>query len=103
MMNGQTLQNLAWGLTTLTEVLLLASLAYKKLLRAFPVFSLYILAAILQSATLAVVYYKAGFLSGVAFEIGWGSQGIVTLARWLAVAEIARRVLSAYGGIWRLA
>jgi hypothetical protein len=103
MLNGQSLQNIAWGVTTLTEAVLFASLAYKRLARVLPAFSIYILSTILQSATLFVVYRLVGFNSWTAYEVGWASQGVVTALRWLAVAEIARRTMSPYRGIWRLA
>lgn len=102
-MDGQNLQNILWGVNALAELALLASLVQRKLPRAVPVFSLYILSTILQAATLFVVYRLFGFRSMTAYEIGWTSQGIVTVMRWLAVVEIARRTMSPYRGIWRLA
>jgi hypothetical protein len=102
-MNGENLQNILWAVTALAEVVLLASLAQRKLLRALPVFSFYILAALLQSALLFVVYRLAGFSSVMAYQMGWASEGIVTVMRWLAVVEIARRTMFPYRGIWRLA
>src|SRR5579871_3899447 len=103
MLNGQSLQNILWGVTALAEVVLLASLVRRKLLRVFPVFSLYVLSTLVQAATLFVVYRTFGFRSMTAYEVGWTSQGIVTAVRWAAVAEVARRTMSPYRGIWRLA
>jgi hypothetical protein len=49
------------------------------------------------------VYRQWGFFSYTAWDLAWGSQGIVVLIRTLAVWEVTRRLLAAYSGVWRLA
>lgn len=36
------------------------------------------------------------------FSFAWGAQEVVICVRWLALIEIARRVLTACSGIWKL-
>src|SRR6267142_1215012 len=92
-----------WGLTILLEAGLLVLLLYRKNHRAFPFFFTYVLMAFLESIVLMVSYRLWGFSSSNAVRIAWGTQGLVILGRALAVAEICRRVLGRYRGIWALA
>ncbi len=100
MVEPLNLRNLAWTLTTLLEGVLLFVLLRRKLYRSHPAFSLYILAALLQSVVVASAYRFLGPQSLASWNIAWGSQGAVMCARWLAVAEIARKALAEYAGIW---
>jgi len=97
------LRNLAWILTTALELLLLFYLLRQRLYRIHTAFFVYILATVFQSAVVASTYRYWGANSVQAWNVAWGSQGVVVCARWLAVAEIARRVLANYGGIWGMA
>ena len=92
-----------WGLTILLEAGLLVLLLYRKNHRTFPFFFTYVLMAFLESIVLMVSYRLWGFSSSNAVRIAWGTQGLVILGRALAVAEICRRVLGRYRGIWALA
>jgi hypothetical protein len=94
---------LLWGLNVFLEVGLLLLLLYHKNHRVFPFFFAYVLIAFLQSVVLMVSYRLWGFSSSNAVRIAWGTQGLVILGRGLAVAEICRRVLGGYRGIWALA
>jgi hypothetical protein len=96
------LRNLTWALTTITELVLLVYLVRRKLFRSHPFFSAYILIAILQSALMAATYEIWGFHSYRAWLIFWLSQLVVMTARFTAVVEVARRVLSRFSGIWAL-
>jgi hypothetical protein len=49
------------------------------------------------------VYRQRGFFSYTAWDLAWGSQGVVVLIRTLAVWEVTRSLLSAYSGVWGLA
>lgn len=102
MSEALNLRNLAWALTTITEVVLFVYLVRRKLFRSHPFFSAYILAAILQSALLVAAYSAWGFDSKQAWLTGWVSQLVVASARLAAVMEVARRVLSPFAGIWAL-
>lgn len=96
------LRNLAWALTTITEVILLVYLVRRKLLRSYPVFSTYILIVILQSVLMAATYWIWGFQSHRAWLTFWLGQLMVEIARFAALAEVARQVLSPFSGIWAL-
>ena len=94
--------NLEWGLTTTAELILLVYLVWRKHFRSHPVFSTYILAAILQSALMAVTYSLWGFQSRRAWFVYWISEIVVTLVRFAAVMELTRHILFPFSGIWAL-
>lgn len=96
------LRDLAWALTTFLELLLFAVVLRKRIFLAYPVYSLYLLAVILQSTALAAVYRSIPFRTETAFYIAWGSQGIVALLRGLAIVELVKRILAKYSGLWAL-
>lgn len=96
------LRNLAWAVTTITELILLAYLVRRKLFRSHPFFSVYILAVILQSVLVAATYGVWGYQSFRAWLTFWLSQLVVETARFAAVVEVARRILSPFSGIWAL-
>lgn len=97
------LNNLAWALTVLMEIALCLYLAHSGRFRVYPAFFVYVTATILQSALGFAAYRHWGFREEVTWNVVWGSQAIILLARWIAVAEISRRVLARYAGIWVLA
>lgn len=103
MVDPQHLRDLAWVLSSLAELLLLGYLIRRGSYRWHPAFALYITAAFLQSAGLFFAYRTFGFRTKAGFWLGWGSQMLLTMTRWLASYEIAQRLLSTYGGIWGLA
>ncbi|HKI13336.1 MAG TPA: hypothetical protein VKA02_14560 [Candidatus Acidoferrum sp.] len=96
------LRNLEWALTTLTELILFVYLVRRKLFRSHPIFSAYILGAILQSVLMAATYGIWGTQSYRAWLTYWLSQLVMETARFAAVAEVVRRVLSPFAGIWAL-
>jgi hypothetical protein len=102
MSEALNLRNLALALTTITEVVLFVYLVRRKLFRSHPVFSAYILIVLLQNVLMAVTYGIWGFQSYRAWFIGWLSQLVVETARFAAVVEVARRILSPFSGIWAL-
>lgn len=71
--------------------------------RQFPVFTAYILANLAQAALLVFSYRRWGQRAPVTQQIFWISAGVTLLARALAVAELTRRILGLYAGIWGLA
>jgi hypothetical protein len=97
------LRNLAWAPTTALECVLLISVVRRKMYRTHPLFSLYVLSVIAQSALAFGVYRQWRFFSYTAWHLAWGSQGVVVLIRTLAVWEVTRRLLAAYSGVWGLA
>ena len=96
------LANLAWILSTIAELILLFYLVRRKLFRSHPVFSAYILIAILQTVLVAATYGIWGAHSFRAWLIFWLSQIVMETARFAAVVEVARRILSPFSGIWAL-
>ena len=92
-----------WGLNVCLQARLLVLLLDRKNHRIFPFFFGYLLIALLQNIVTMVSYRIWGFSSSSAVRIAWGTQGLVILWRALAVAEICRRVLESYRGIWALA
>lgn len=97
------LQNLAWAVTTLLKGVLLFYLLRRRLYRSHPVFFVYALATILQTLLLMFTYRHWGIQSIQSWNIFWASQAAVICARWLAVSELARKMLGNYTGIWKMA
>ncbi len=102
MFDTLNLANVAWALTTTTELILLVYLVRRELFRSHPFFFAYILGAVLQSGLMAVTYGIWGIQSYRAWLIFWLSQLLMVIARLAAVMEVARRVLSPFSGIWAL-
>lgn len=98
-----TFEHALWGSSLFTKLLLVFLLMYRRSYRILPFFSLYVLLNFLQSIGLYEVYRVWGFGSAVALPIAWGTQGLVTVTRFLAVAEVCQSILANYRGIWRLA
>jgi hypothetical protein len=96
------LGNLEWALTTLAELILLVYLVRRKHSRSHPVFTAYILIAILQSVLMAVTYSIWGYQSHKAWLIFWLSEIAVTLVRFGAVMEVTRHILRPFSGVWAL-
>ncbi|HKW33949.1 MAG TPA: hypothetical protein VJN92_13150 [Candidatus Acidoferrum sp.] len=92
-----------WGVIFFLNAELIALLIYRRNHRAFPFFFVYVVFNFLQGITLFESYRIWGFRASEAFWIAWGSQGLVSTTRALAVAEICRRILRRYSGIWQLA
>jgi hypothetical protein len=98
-----TFERLLLGLTVFLNGGLLVSLLYRKNHRVIPFFFVYVLFNFLQGFVLLGSYRIWGFSSPLSNRVAWGTQGLVILARALAVAEICRRVLGKYQGVWALA
>lgn len=98
-----TFEKALWGLTFLLNTGILTLLVYRKNLRVFRFLFLYLLLNFFQGIVLVLAYQAWGFISQEAIQIGWSTQGLVSLARAVAVAEIFYLVLARFRGIWRLA
>lgn len=98
-----TFDRLLWGISIFLNAGLLAFLVYRKNYRGFPFLTGYAVLNLVQGFALIEVYRIWGFRSAAALRLAWGSQGLVTLARAVAVAEICHRILAKYSGIWQLA
>jgi hypothetical protein len=97
------LQAAAWALTTTLELALFVQLVRRKLGRIYPCFFGYLLAVILQSIAVAVLYRSTNFDKLAVWKIAWATQGLVVFMRSLVVLELIRNILSRYIGIWGLA
>ena len=103
MVDALNLRNLAWALTTLFEIILFSYIIHRRVYRTHQAFTLYCVVALLQGVLVAIAYSYFGSQSIQYFNIAWGAQTLVVCARWLAVIEIARKLLNGYSGIWRMA
>jgi len=87
----------------LLAVGLAALVLWQRNYRSYYLFFAYIVAVLMQNLLFVLCYRLWGFNSPIAFRITWISQGLVTLARALAVAQICHRILARFRGIWELA
>ena len=102
MAEPQNFLDLAWALTTLLEIVLLCYLLRRKLYSPHPAFFIYVLTVILQSLVQRSASWYWGPQSLKYWTIAWSTQAVVICARWVAVVEIARKVMERYAGIWRM-
>lgn len=98
-----TFDRLLWAAGIFLNAGLVVLLVYRKNYRVFPFVFGYALLNVVQAFVLIEFYRIWGFRSSTAKELAWGTQGLVTLARAVAVAEICHRILAKYSGIWQLA
>lgn len=103
MLEALTFEKVLWGLTFVLNAGLIVLLLYRQNHRVLPFFSLYMRLNLFQGIVLFAAYQAWGFFSREALRIGWSTQGLVSLARAAAVAEICYLVLAKFTGIWRLA
>lgn len=96
-------ERVLWGVSFVFKWGLLALIVFRKHYRTFPFFFIYVLLTAMQSPLLFASYRMWGFQSATSGNMAWGSQALVIAARGLAVAEICRRVMGMYRGIWALA
>jgi hypothetical protein len=99
----QILNNLLWAATIVLEIGLLVFGLRRGLQKSHPAFFAYIAFVILQNILIATSYRISGRGSWYSYFTAWGSQMVVTSARWIAVIEIAKNTLGQYSGIWGLA
>lgn len=103
MSQAVTFDQVLWALTFFLNTGLIALLVYRKNYGVLPFFFLYMLVNFFQGIVLFSAYKAWGFSSPEATQIAWSTQGLVSLARAVAVAEICYLVLARFRGIWRLA
>jgi len=95
--------DIAWEVTSAIESVLLAGLLWRRTFLRYPVFTVYIVSTLLQSAAIAYLYQQSGLSRASTWAVAWGSQGVVSLMRALAIAELTRSLLERYPGIWKMA
>jgi hypothetical protein len=98
-----TFDRLLWGGGILLNAGLVVLLLYRKNYRVFPFIFSYALLNLIQGFAIIEIYRIWGFGSVTAKNLAWWTQGLVTFARAMAVAEICYRILAKYSGIWQLA
>jgi hypothetical protein len=89
----------AWALSVVLQVCLLGLLVYRRNFLRFPVFTAYIVAAILQGAYFVYLYYFSHWDKAALSEAAWSVQGLVTLMRVAAIMELCHHVFIRYPGI----
>lgn len=102
MVDSLHLQSVAWALTTALELVLLFLLVRRNAVRNYPLFTAYLVSAILQSFGVAQLHRMAELDRWTAWELAWGTQAVVTIMRSLAIVELAGKIVGAYSGIWLL-
>lgn len=102
---SQTLrfEQVLWGVTFFLNAGLIVLFVTRKNHRSLPFFFLYLLVNLFQGMVIFESYKVWGFFSAEAQKIAWSAQGLVSLLRATAVAEICYLVLAKFTGIWRLA
>jgi hypothetical protein len=96
-------QQMVWAANMATSVGLVWLLVTRKNYKSYPVFTFYISLNFILGLLLIPVYLRARFLSTDYFRYAWQMLATASLARALAVAEVCRRVLFRFTGIWELA
>jgi len=97
------LQNLLWVLCQVALLVLLVFLVRHQNHSRYPHFTVYILLNLGQAVALLFTYRSKGFVTVTSFRIAWITQGLTLIARALAIAELCRRILGGYRGVWALA
>lgn len=103
MARGLSFDSVLWGLTFSLNAILIVLLFNRKNHRVLPLFSLYAFLDFVHGLVVFESYRIWGFTSYQSMNIAWGTQGVVTVARALAVAEICHHILAKFTGVWRLA
>ncbi len=93
---------LIWGATSLLKGCVCVYAFRRRLYLRLPLFTAYLMLLVVRSLALWWLYQGPGYGSPAAFQFFWVTQGILLIARGAAIAEIARRTLYKYRGIWAL-
>jgi hypothetical protein len=96
-------QDMVWAANVSLGLILSILLIVGKNYRVYPAFSSYILVNLIQALLLFLGSHRWGLTPFALWQMGSLTESIVLIARALAVAEICRRVLSRYRGVWALA
>lgn len=101
-MHFTPLENLAWWAGLSLEALVCLLALYRGLFRRLPLFTIYLTLLVISEAGGWLAYRFLGRESAATFKIYWILQAMLLLARGAVIAEICRRVLGPYPGIWKL-
>jgi hypothetical protein len=103
MLDLQTSQQLGWNISIFLRAFLFCLLISNGNLRSFPYFSTYLMLNLTKAVVVFLAYQAWGMDSWPTYFVAWGAEAVVACARGLAVAELCRRLLGHYRGIWSLA
>lgn len=92
-----------WILSIALQIAILIAMTVKKQFRDLPALYAYVVINLLQAAIIYLAYFRTEYNSKSAFWAAWASQIVVVVARWIAVCELFRIILSHFRGIWGLA
>lgn len=95
--------NILWILSIGLQVVVLITMTVRKQYRDLPALYCYVVINLLQAPAIYLMYQWKGYYSRPAFWTAWTTQAVVVAARWLAVCELFRIILSHFSGIWGLA
>jgi hypothetical protein len=96
------LQRILWPVNVAVGVILFVLLIARENYRTYPAFTGYIFVNLAQALSFYFVSRRWGYSSRNMWLVGWSSEGVVTLARSLAVIELCRHMLARYRGVWAL-
>jgi len=102
MTNIALIERALWVVTIGLQVAILLIMTGKRLYRNFPAVYCYLLIGLAESPLLYFVYQAKGYESWAAYWTAWVSQGVVVLARWIAVCELCHTILGPFRGVWAL-
>jgi hypothetical protein len=96
------IQQVLWAVNVGIGIILLTLLIARENYRVYPVFTGYNLVNLAQAVSFYIASRRWGYTSRNMWLFGWSSQGVVTVARALAVTELCRHMLARYRGVWAL-
>jgi len=102
MLHIAMMERALWLVTIGLQVAILVIMTGKRLYRNFPAVYCYLLIGLADSPLLYFVYQAKGYDSWAAYWTAWVSQGVVVLARWIAVCELCHTILGQFRGVWAL-
>lgn len=91
-----------FGIVAGLEVLLCILVYSRKLQKRLPLFAAYVATMLVCTAGLGIVFAHFGFRSDPSVIASWYAIAVTSIARSAAVAELCRKSLKAYQGIWAL-
>ena len=93
------LTQVIWWTTNLLEAILLGRAAWRKFIKAYPLFYIYLAYVLLESLARFYVYV---WQPPLYTNFYWGTQGVSVLLGFAVVWEICRQALARYPGAYRM-
>jgi len=103
MLGLEASQQFGWNLSIFIRAFLLCLLVFNRNIRSFPYFAAYLFANLTKAIALLLAYQAWGKESWPTYFVAWSWEAVVACLRALAIAELCRRLLGHYRGIWSLA